>query len=118
MFNTYYETYGRKVELVRYDATGTISDAVAATADAETIADDIQPFAVIGGPLLTNAFADTLAGNKVHVHRVHARPADRLVRGAVALRVGRPARTPMQSQMHVAEYIGKRLWPANGRVRR
>lgn len=62
---TYYETYGRKVELVRYDATGNISDEVAATSDAETIARDLKPFAVLGGPNLTEAFADTLAQNKV-----------------------------------------------------
>ncbi|MBM3663354.1 MAG: hypothetical protein FJW94_10825 [Actinobacteria bacterium] len=61
----YYETYERKVELIKYEATGTGADAVAAAADAETIARDIQPFAVLGGPLLTGAFADTLAANKV-----------------------------------------------------
>ncbi len=61
----YYETYGRRVELVQYTATGSSSDAVAATADAETIARDIQPFAVLGGPILTEAFGDTLAANQV-----------------------------------------------------
>jgi len=65
IYNRYYELYGRKVVLDRYIATGAINDAVAATADAETIARDIKPFAVIGGPDLTEAFADTLAANKV-----------------------------------------------------
>ncbi len=65
LFSRYYETYGRNVELVRYDATGNISDEVAATSDAETIARDIRPFAVLGGPNLTEAFADTLAANKI-----------------------------------------------------
>jgi hypothetical protein len=62
---TYMETYGRDVELVRYDATGSVSDEVAAVTDAETIARDLQPFVVIGGPALTNAFAETLAANQV-----------------------------------------------------
>ena len=61
----YYETYGRRVELVQYRATGGIGDSVAAAADAETIARDLQPFAVLGGPTLTSAFADTLAANQV-----------------------------------------------------
>lgn len=109
IFNTYYELYGRKVELVRYSATGSISDAITATADAETIARDIQPFAVIGGPQLTNAFADTLAKNKVL---------------CIACTSGQPSswyeeRSPYvwdvqkdadQSLVMVAEYLGKRLW--------
>ena len=61
----YYETYGRRVQLVQYRATGGIGDAVAAAADAETIARDLRPFAVLGGPTLTAAFADTLAANRV-----------------------------------------------------
>jgi hypothetical protein len=65
MFSTYMETYGREVELVRYTATGPGTDAVAATADAETIARDLEPFAVIGGPVMTEAFAETLAANEV-----------------------------------------------------
>lgn len=108
IFSKYYETYGRKVELVRFDATGNISDSVAATADAESIANDIKPFMVLGGPLLTNAFADTLARNKIM---------------CVACTPGQPQawyeeRAPYvwdiqknqdQNQLMVAEYVGKRL---------
>ncbi len=65
IMSRYYETYGRRVELIKYEATGSSADAVAAAADAETIARDIQPFAVLGGPNLTAAFADTLAANRV-----------------------------------------------------
>jgi hypothetical protein len=65
MFQQYYETYGREVEIVPYTASGALSDPVAATADAETIARDLQPFVVIGGPLLGRAFAETLAANQV-----------------------------------------------------
>lgn len=65
ILSTYMETYGRRVDLVRYTATGPITDAVAAAADAETIARDIRPFAVLGGPLMTEAFAETLAANGV-----------------------------------------------------
>ncbi len=65
LLGSYMETYGRTVELVRYNATGPISDAIAATTDAETIAHDLEPFAVLGGPNLTEAFAETLAANEV-----------------------------------------------------
>ncbi len=108
IMNTYYELYGRKVELIKYVATGTILDGVAARADAETIAGDIAPFAVIGGPNLSNAFADTLAQNKIL---------------CIACSPGQPPewyeqRSPYvwgvmpdayESLEHLAEYIGKRL---------
>src|SRR5437763_1041892 len=42
-FQTYYETYGRKVDLVPYSATGTILDEVAARADAVHIAEAVKP---------------------------------------------------------------------------
>lgn len=108
IFSKYYETYGRKVELVRFDATGNVSDSVAATADAESIANDIKPFMVLGGPALTNAFADTLARNKIM---------------CVACTPGQPQswyeeRAPYvwdiqknqnQNQLMISEYVGKRL---------
>ncbi|MFM7070132.1 MAG: hypothetical protein ACKOYM_11825, partial [Actinomycetes bacterium] len=65
LIQTYYETYGRRVELIRWTATGPINDAVAAAADAETIARDIKPFAVLGGPTFTGAFGETLVKNKI-----------------------------------------------------
>lgn len=64
-FETYYETYGRKVNLVVVEGSGNALDEVAARADAVRIAKDIKPFMVWGGPALTNAFADELAANKV-----------------------------------------------------
>lgn len=108
MFSKYYETYGRKVELIRFDATGNISDPVAATADAETIANDIRPFMVIGGPLLTNAFQDTLAAKKVMcVSCGPSQPAEYYAqRAPYVWDIGKPAGQNLQL---VAEYLGKRL---------
>ena len=109
--------YGRRIELVRYYATGNIQDSVAATADAETIARDIKPFVVIGGPLLTEAFADTLAANKVIcVSCSPGQPAKFYVDRARTS--GTSSRTPSQTQQEAAEYIGKRLGRPQGRVRR
>lgn len=64
-FEAYYETYGRSVELVPFVSTGIASDEVAARADAVRIAEDIEPFMVLGGPTLTSAFADELAARGV-----------------------------------------------------
>ncbi len=109
---TYLETYGRKVELVRYDATGSVSDEVAATSDAETIARDLQPFAVIGGPSLTSAFAETLAANEVMC--ISCTPGQTIgwyeERGPYVWDVQKNAN---QSQLMVAEYVGKRLAEGN-----
>lgn len=64
-YETYYELYGRKINLVTFEGTGGAQDEVAARADAATIAEQYSPFAVLGGPALTSAFADELAARKI-----------------------------------------------------
>jgi hypothetical protein len=64
-YNHFYETYGRKVQLIPFTASGESDDPVSARADAVTIATDIKPFAVWGGPILTTAFSDELAARGV-----------------------------------------------------
>lgn len=93
---------------MRYDATGAISDDVAATTDAETIARDIQPFAVLGGPLLTEAFAETLAANQVMC--ISCTPGQTIEwYEEQAPYVWDVQKNTNQSQIMVAEYVGKRL---------
>lgn len=66
LYSSLSETYGREVELVRFRATGGMDDAVASQADAERIAQDIGPFAVLGGPPNDGgAFAGELARNNI-----------------------------------------------------
>jgi hypothetical protein len=56
------ELYGREIEIVDYNATGAAQDVVAAGADATQIAEELEPFAVIGGPQLDRGtFAQTLS---------------------------------------------------------
>jgi hypothetical protein len=108
ILDRYYETYGRTVELVPYEATGNISDPVAAAADAETIARDLQPFAVVGGPLLTEAFSDTLAANRVLcISCGPGQPTSWYEERAPY--VWDIAKNPQQNLMLVAEYVVKRL---------
>ena len=63
-YEAYYELYGRAINLVTYEGTGIATDEVAARADAAAIVEQYQPFAVLGGPALTSAFADELAKNQ------------------------------------------------------
>jgi hypothetical protein len=65
MFQSSYEFYGRTIDLETYVSTGIASDEVTARADAVRIAEEIQPFVVLGGPALTSAFADELAARNV-----------------------------------------------------
>ncbi len=65
MFEQFYEFYGRTIELEAYVSTGLANDEVTARADAVRIAEDFEPFVVLGGPALTNAFADELTARDV-----------------------------------------------------
>jgi hypothetical protein len=60
------ELYGRRIELIDYPATGAAEDVVAARADARQIADELEPFAVLGGPGLDRgAFAQELVSQGI-----------------------------------------------------
>jgi hypothetical protein len=104
-YGAYFETYGRTVELVHYEATGTSDDEVAAISDAETIARDIQPFMVWGAPTLqAQVFAETLAANGIMCNCL----------GGPTARENYPylhtvTKSAGQSRILLAEYIGKRL---------
>lgn len=104
-YGAFFETYGRTVELVHYEGTGTSDDEVAAIADAETIARDIQPFMVWSGPALQlTVFGETLAANDIMC----------ACGGGVTGRENYPylhtiTKSAEQSRILLAEYIGKRL---------
>lgn len=108
LLGAYYETYGRTVEMVRYDATGPINDSVAATTDAETIARDLQPFVVLGGPQLSSAFAETLAANEIMC--ISCAPAQTTEwYEERAPYIWDVLKSAEQTRQMVAEYVGKRL---------
>jgi hypothetical protein len=60
MLNTYYEFYGRKLNVIFYQSSSTSTDAAAARADAVKIAEELDPFIVLGGPALTTAFGEEI----------------------------------------------------------
>jgi len=65
MYQEYFETYGRTVEVEFYTATGAYDDEAAAKADAIAIAEK-GPFAVVNGPAqASRVFADELAAREI-----------------------------------------------------
>ncbi len=108
IYDSYYETYGRSVELVRFSGTATSVDEVAARSDAQTIVEQYDPFMVWGGPLLTDAFADELAANGVLNISLTATMADQYYADRDPS-LWTVLMTSEQNMLHVGEYVGKRL---------
>lgn len=60
IFQSAYQTYGRRVELDFVEASGSILDNTAARADAVRAAEELGAFAVLGGPVIGTAWTDEL----------------------------------------------------------
>lgn len=105
---TYYETYGRKIEIVPFVATGSATDEVAARADATTIADTIKPFAVLGGPILTAAFGEEIVASKIFcINCMPSQPDSYYVQHSpYVIGLGENAD---EGQIQLADYIGSQL---------
>ena len=108
MYETYYETYGRSVELVVVENKSTSTDAVQARAQAAQIAEEIKPFMVWGNPTLAGEqFGEELAARGIPwlslggVTNSFAKEHAPYVMG-----IGKGA---VQSRIQLAEYIGKQL---------
>ena len=107
-YSAFYELYGRKVNLVTFEGTGGSTDEVAARADAATIAEQYSPFAVLGGPALTSAFADELSAREVIcIGCTPGQPADFYTeRDPYVWGLDGSA---LQKQTHVLEFVQKQL---------
>lgn len=104
LFQNVYETYGRRVKLVPFDATGPSDDDAAARADAIQVATQHRPFAVIGGPA---PFVDELSARGVVMITQLQRPQEYFADRAPFVYGTQMSST--QAFMHLAEYIGKRV---------
>ena len=107
-YNDFYELYGRKVELEIYEGTGPSDDAVAARADAVQIAEENEPFAVLGGPLLNPAFAEELAAREVLCISCTPGQPDQFYEDNAPYVWG-VGNNPEQGQVHTAQYVTRRL---------
>jgi len=102
LYQAMYQTYGRKVNLKFLRASGESTDAVAARADAVKAAEELDAFAVWGGPVLTRAWTDELNARGVvclGCFGVNTPQPDVFAIGASA----------DQSSDQLTEYISKRL---------
>ena len=107
-YETYFETYGRSVELVVVEGSGTINDPISARNDAVHIAEEHKPFMVWGGPSLTTAFAEELAARSIPCLGCGAaQPSDFYASNDPLL--WSVLMGPEQLNLMVAEYVGKRL---------
>lgn len=112
MMNEVFETYGRKVEVVFVDASGQGTDDVAAKNDAVRIAEEIGAFAVIGGPVLTNVYADELATRGVICIQCGLAAPDTTYQKNAPY-MWSTAATPEEFLVNVGDYLGGRLLGQN-----
>jgi len=108
-WETYYETYGRQVDLIVVQGSGTIVDEAAARADAIAIDEDLDPFMVWGGPTLTNAFAEELAARGIPCISCGPSQSPDFYRDEYPGLQYTVTKSGEQLDFLVAEYIGKRL---------
>jgi hypothetical protein len=107
-YHAFYELYGRKVRLVNFEGTGIATDEVAARADAALIAEQFEPFAVLGGPALTSAFGDELAARGIMcIGCTPGQPTEFYAeRDPLVWSLGTSS---AQGQTHVVEFVTKQL---------
>jgi hypothetical protein len=113
VFNSEFETYGRRVELHFYSGTGAADDETAARADAIAIADQ-EPFAVLGGPLQVQApFSEELAARGVISFPSQPLPQSVTVENYPMIW---GVITPTQAATLAAEAIGKLAGPGRAEL--
>jgi len=108
LYNNAFQFWGRKVEIVPFKATGIDSDVQGARADALKVANEIKPFASIGGPQLTPAYADELARNKILCIGCGLAVPDSYFQQNAPYMWG-PVPTPEQFLINVGDYLTYRL---------
>jgi hypothetical protein len=109
LFEEHLETYGRSLDVHLYVGTSSGEDAEAARADAIRIATEIEPFAVIGGPLQAPAFSAELAARKILCIQACATAPQREFALENMPYVWPAGPLPEQAQFHASEFVGKQL---------
>ena len=109
MLETYYETYGRQIDIEYYESKGIASDAVTARADAVQIAEDMKPFQVWGGPALTTAFGDELVARGIQCISCGLTPTHENLAKQNGLGIAGTALTNEQAREHNVEALVKQV---------
>lgn len=108
LFGTYYQSYGRTVDLKIVRASGSSTDEVAARADAQRAIEEYKPFAAFGGPALTTAWADEMAAGGVVCISCGSTGSEDYREERAPHLIG-IAMAGDQTNLHAAEYISKKL---------
>lgn len=108
LFGSYYQTYGRTVDLRIVQASGSSTDEVAARADAQRAVEEHKPFAAFGGPVLTSAWADEMAAAGVVCISCGSMGNEdfREQRAPYLINIGMAGN---QTDLHAAEWVSTRL---------
>lgn len=108
MFGDVYETYGRTLDIEVVRASGVPADVTAALADAQTIIEK-EPFAVVGGPAEADGYWQEIADAGIVCVGgcTLAEGWDNIVERAPY--VWPTGIAPEQSDIHLAEFMGKQL---------
>jgi hypothetical protein len=102
LFQATYQSYGRQVNLIFMDGSGTSDDQVAARADAVRADEEFDAFAVFGGPVLANAWTEELnARDVICIGCPAVVEPEPNVFGVLA--------SSEQNRIHIAEYVRERL---------
>lgn len=107
LLQKYFQTYGRKVDIVPFRASGSSTDEVAARADAAKVA-AMKPFAVFGGPVLVlRTWIQEMAAYKIVC--LCGGGTDMKTYADHAPYLWDLAMNPEQGQIFDIEYLGKRI---------
>ncbi len=107
-FEQYFNTYGRKVQLVFFTGSGGPMDEVAARADAKAIA-DMKPFAVLNGANQTPVWAEEVVAEKmVCIGNCSLAVPQQTVEDSAPYLVG-SGPTPEQAAQLTAEFVLNQL---------
>ncbi|HMJ78052.1 MAG TPA: hypothetical protein VK507_18880 [Iamia sp.] len=104
-----FETYGRTIDVEVLVGSGAADDDTAAAADAVKVAEEIKPFAVLGGPPLTNSFANGLADSGILCIGCGLSVPDSVYQDNAPYMWGNLP-TPEQFLVNFGDYIVKRLF--------
>ena len=108
MLEAFQQTYGRSVELVPVEGSGSPDDDIAARADAVRIDEELDVFMVWGGPILTDAFADELAAREIPCLGCVTGERNEWLEERAPW-IFQLSAGPEQAQDHVAEYLSKQV---------
>jgi hypothetical protein len=108
MLSDLFQTYGRTINIIDYQSSAAADDATGAQADAVSVAEKYHPFASLGGPALTPAYAEELSRRKIICIGCGAALPDQFYQDHQPYIWG-AGPSPEEFLVNVGDYLTKRL---------